>query len=342
MTWQAPLSQTAQVNLGTVDDAFIASGVTIATGVSAAIFGTGSGHDVLVYGTVTSAQNQAISLGTDPGINSAQNVAIKAGGHVQALGPGANALSIFGHDSMVVNQGLVASQDGHGIFMSAFGAANSTLTNSGTISAANDGVLHEISSTETLVLVNSGAISGGTASYAGADNARDLITNMGSMTGDVALNGGNDLYNGAQGLLVGKVFGGDGIDTIIGGKENDVFSGDAGNDTLAGGLGKDMLTGGADNDIFDFNSIKDSVKGASRDQILDFVHGQGDRIDLSTIDANTHTHGSQAFHSHGTHHVYGELRYKNHILSGDVNGDGHADFEIHVNAASLAKGDFVL
>ena len=27
---------------------------------------------------------------------------------------------------------------------------------------------------------------------------------------------------------------------------------------------------------------------------------------------------------------------------GEVNGDGKADFEIHVNASSLSKGDFVL
>jgi serralysin len=55
-----------------------------------------------------------------------------------------------------------------------------------------------------------------------------------------------------------------------------------------------------------------------------------------------HFIGSQAFHSHGSTHVYGELRYANHILQGDVNGDGKADFEVHVNAASLATGDFVL
>jgi serralysin len=99
------------------------------------------------------------------------------------------------------------------------------------------------------------------------------------------------------------------------------------------------------NDTFDFNSIKETVKGSSRDQILDFSHSQGDKIDLSTIDAKTHASGNQAFHFIGTHafaHHDGELRFANHILQGDVNGDGKADFEIHVNATSLVAGDFTL
>jgi len=37
-----------------------------------------------------------------------------------------------------------------------------------------------------------------------------------------------------------------------------------------------------------------------------------------------------------------ELRYAGHILRGDIDGNGTADFEIHVNAANLVKADFVL
>jgi hypothetical protein len=43
--------------------------------------------------------------------------------------------------------------------------------------------------------------------------------------------------------------------------------------------------------------------------------------------------------------VFGELRYANHVLKGDVNGDGHADFAIIMNAATLSAGpggDFLL
>ncbi len=38
----------------------------------------------------------------------------------------------------------------------------------------------------------------------------------------------------------------------------------------------------------------------------------------------------------------GDLRYANHLLQGDVNGDRRADFEISVNIASLLNTDFVL
>jgi Ca2+-binding RTX toxin-like protein len=163
--------------------------------------------------------------------------------------------------------------------------------------------------------------------------------------------GDDSLIGGADG---DQLFGGDGFDKLDGGADadrlsgggdDDVLIGGAGVDVLNGGLGTDFLTGGTEADNFDFNSIKDSVKGLDRDQILDFSHAEGDRIDLATIDANTHKGGNQAFHFIGAHkfgHHDGELRYKGNVLSGDVNGDGRADFEIHIDVASLLKGDFIL
>ena len=55
--------------------------------------------------------------------------------------------------------------------------------------------------------------------------------------------------------------------------------------------------------------------------------------------------GNQAFKfigAHGFDHHAGEMRYAHHVLQGDVNGDGKADFEIHVNASTLHAGDFIL
>ena len=162
---------------------------------------------------------------------------------------------------------------------------------------------------------------------------------------------GNDIINGNS--FFNLISGGLGNDVIDGAGGNDVLLGDAGNDTvsggsghdlLRGGTGKDSLTGGADDDIFKFSALADSKRGASRDVITDFSRVDGDTIDLGDIDARTGA-GDQAFHLIGTsgfHHVAGELRYAHHLLQGDVNGDGVADFEVHVNAAHLAKGDFVL
>jgi Ca2+-binding RTX toxin-like protein len=148
---------------------------------------------------------------------------------------------------------------------------------------------------------------------------------------------------------------GAGNDSLVGSNFSDDFRGNAGNDTLqglagidllTGGTGRDMLMGGAHNDIFDFNAPAESLVGGNRDRILDFNRGQGDKIDLSTIDADIRgTPGNQKFTFIGaaafTHHD-GELRFSSHVLQGDVNGDGRADFEIFVNAASLLKTDFML
>ena len=155
----------------------------------------------------------------------------------------------------------------------------------------------------------------------------------------------NDVLVGAAGA--DKLWGADGKDTLVGG---------IGRDTLTGGLGRDVLTGGTDKDVFDFNTIKESGKtGATRDVITDFQH-KIDDIDLVTIDARTNQTGNQKFGFIGTaafHHVAGELRYDTvnnpgsahdqTIISGDVNGDGVADFQIGLRGLKvLTAGDFVL
>ena len=160
-----------------------------------------------------------------------------------------------------------------------------------------------------------------------------------------------------------KVFGYDGDDDLDGGEGNDIIQGGNGNDflgggagadkllggfgvdALSGGAGKDTLTGDAGIDTFYFNAIGDSVKGKSRDVITDFLRSDHDLIGLEGIDANTHKAGDQKFHFIG-HKDFGEksaqLRFEKGIVSGDVNGDGKADFEIGVDVAKLTKGDFVL
>jgi VCBS repeat-containing protein len=127
---------------------------------------------------------------------------------------------------------------------------------------------------------------------------------------------------------------------------NDIIKGLGGNDFLTGGLGKDLLIGGKGKDTFDFNTTAESKKGGLRDIITDFSHKEGDKIDLSGIDANIKTKvdnkfvfiGSSAFHK-----IAGELHLVNGVLSGDINGDAKADFEIAITGAhNLVKADFIL
>jgi Ca2+-binding RTX toxin-like protein len=308
MTFKAPLSQTTAIFLNAGEDLFVGSDVTISVSGGFAVSGSGDSHVVLVYGTVISTTQDAISLGGNLG---AHNVTIKPGGHVQALVTFGTAIAVSSDGSTVVNQGLVASYDGYGVSMYGFNANSAQhLTNSGTIEAAKIGIVRGPSNaTETLIVNNSGVISGGDGSFGGNGGtppvARDIIINTGRMTGQISLDGGNDSYSGAAGHLAGKLFAGagndvaiggidndwleggtetdaltgnaghdrllgqDGNDTLNGGLGSDVLNGGIGNDRLFGGTGNDILAGGLNNDVFVFNT---ALNAANRDTITDFNH----------------------------------------------------------------------
>ena len=144
-----------------------------------------------------------------------------------------------------------------------------------------------------------------------------------------------------------------GNDVLYGFGGNDTLNGGAGNDQLFGGAGKDILTGGPDADVFHYTALSDSgITTATRDLITDFSQSDGDKIDLSAIDANTTTPGKQAFTFIGTNVTFtdhpGELRaYRTatgQIIEGDVNGDGKADFSIALqdplHQITLTSADF--
>ncbi|MBV9929733.1 MAG: cadherin domain-containing protein [Alphaproteobacteria bacterium] len=180
-------------------------------------------------------------------------------------------------------------------------------------------------------------------------NVRDGVTITGS--------NGSDTINGTASnpafrttAAEDTVSGGDGNDTIQGLGGDDILDGGNGKDTLTGGAGADRLTGGAGADQFVYNSVSEST-AAARDVITDFSHAQGDKIVLSGIDANSLAAGDQAFTFIGSAaftHVAGQLRFEgdghgNTIVSGDVNGDGVADFQIQlVGTIPLVASDFVL
>jgi serralysin len=169
-------------------------------------------------------------------------------------------------------------------------------------------------------------------------------------TGTNTLNGyeGDDVLSGGFGADV--LIGDTGADTLAGGDDTDTLTGGAGADTLTGGNHKDTLTGGTGTDRFVYTAISDSLVGTYADRITDFSHAQGDKIDLSAIDANAGTAGDQAFTFIGTalySGVAGQLRYYSDgtvtTIGGDTNGDGKSDFHIQLTGAiALVAGDFVL
>ena len=154
--------------------------------------------------------------------------------------------------------------------------------------------------------------------YRMAANVEDLL-----LTGRGAINGfGNGLAN----VMTGNA----GANTLSGG---------GGNDRLSGGGGADLLVGGAGADIFVFAS----ASGAHRDRIQDFTRGE-DRIQLSTFDADATRGGLQDFRYIGARDfaAAGDLRFANGQLSGDLDGDGRADFAVAIaRVAGLSNSDFI-
>lgn len=124
----------------------------------------------------------------------------------------------------------------------------------------------------------------------------------------------------------------------------------SGNDTLIGGAGQDSLTGGDGNDFFDFNALSEMGTTSTTDVIIDFVGGQ-DKIDLSTLDANTTndalTVTNDAFSSTlvAAFTGAGQLRFDSvaHVLYGNTDGDLSAEFAIQLTGVTtLSASDFIL
>ena len=188
---------------------------------------------------------------------------------------------------------------------------------------------------------------------AATNDGADLVAGTGAADAISGLSGNDTLFGFAG---ADQLFGGDGADRLSGGAGRDKIDGGTGNDLLDGGAARDLLTGGLGRDRFDFNAILDSGAGANRrDTISDFKHGQ-DRIDVSTIDANSANSGNDKFVWLGlasfTGHA-GELHavrinqpgtaQDRTIVEADSNGDGAADMQIVLlGLKTLTAKDFVI
>lgn len=195
---------------------------------------------------------------------------------------------------------------------------------------------------------------------AGFDILNDFSGLIGSAFDDVLSGSNFTVGNRLEGLkgadvLLGLAYddtliGGDGADQLDGGIDVDTLRGDAGADTLVGGSGGDQLTGGQGADRFVYLALSDSAPAfPQQDTITDFNRRQGDRIDLSALDADSTADGEQAFtwiDGFDFSGAAGELRQvedgRGVFLEADVDGDGIADFGVFVIGGLLRGADFAL
>ena len=261
-------------------------------------------------------------------------------------GDGIDTASYYGATTAVtVNLGAGTSSSGDaqgdtfsGIENASGGKAGDTLIGSAGINVLNgsegNDVLRGGAGADELI----GGTGSDTASYYGATTA--VTVNLQTGTGS-----DGDTLSGVE-----NVNGGKGGDSLTGNAGANALAGYEGNDTLRGGAGLDFLAGGTGADRFVYTALGDSAVGANADRITDFSHAQGDRIDLSAIDANTALAGNQAFSFIGSGlytGVAGQLRFAqsggNTTIAGDINGDGTSDFHIIVKGTiALQASDFVL
>jgi Ca2+-binding RTX toxin-like protein len=123
-----------------------------------------------------------------------------------------------------------------------------------------------------------------------------------------------------------------GNDTITGSRFKDNLIGGGGDDIIIGGGGADRLSGGTGADRFVYNAVSDSKTGIkTRDTITDFERSEGDKIDLSKIDANPKRRGNQKLMFIGSRQFTGkagEVRFSGGILEVDTNWDKKSDMQI--------------
>ena len=191
-----------------------------------------------------------------------------------------------------------------------------------------------------------------TLSYEGSNAGvtASLTTNTtsgGHGAGDVISNFENLLGSSLADNFIGSAV----ANVLTGGSGNDSMDGAAGNDTLRGGIGADQTTGGLGLDTFIWDDGEfGAMTTTGADRIVDFSTAQGDKINLSLVDANTTTTADNAFTFIGAaafSNVAGQLRYEvqgtNTIVMGDQDGNGAADFWIRLDGVVVpVAGNFVL
>ncbi|MEF8747646.1 MAG: cadherin-like domain-containing protein [Candidatus Accumulibacter propinquus] len=347
------------------------SGVTVSLAVSTAQATGGSGSDTLISIENLFGSASADKLTGNSGANSlaggAGNDTLDGGTGIDTLagGDGSDAYYVRDSGDVVSETNATASTGGTDTVYSTLSAYTLTANvENGRIlatTAANltgntlNNVLYAGAGNNVL---NGGSGSGtDTVSYVyGLAGTSGVTISLAVNTAQATGGSGSDTLISIENLIgsasADKLTGNSGANNLAGGSGNDTLDGGAGNDSLVGGAGKDLLIGSAGNDVFDFNALSEmGITIASGDVISDFVRSQ-DKIDLSTLDADTGIAGDQIFSApvvggsfSGVFANPGDLFFDSvaHVLYGNTDADAAAEFAIQLTGVStLAATDLFL
>jgi Ca2+-binding RTX toxin-like protein len=228
---------------------------------------------------------------------------------------------------------------------------------------------HDSSEGVVISLIDDTA-SGGTAAGDQLDNIENIIGSPygDQLTGDNQDNvlqgvDGNDTLRGygGQDVLVGGygtdtlygmdgfdtlygqagtdwLYGGDQTDDLFGQSDADHLFGEGGTDSLDGGAGADTLDGGAGADTFVWSFTSETgLTLGTMDQIMNFNFAEGDRIDLSTVDADVYAPGNQTFTFIGTAPFSGTPGEINYYYSG-----GNTIIQLQTGTSADIEGGIIL
>ncbi|MCS0628842.1 hypothetical protein NX786_05805 [Telluria mixta] len=297
----------------------------IYAGAGANVINGGAGTDTLSYAYATTTGTTGVTL--DLSLTNASGESVASG--ISGADRVSNIENVSGsryNDKLTGNSGANVLDGGAGADTLSGGLGNDTYY----VDNAGDVIVESSDATRGGVDVVIATVSRTLGSY-----QEKLYLN-----GSATINGtGNELAN----TLTGNA----GNNVLDGGAGADSLSGGAGDDILIGGAGKDTLKGDAGKDVFDFNALSEmGTTSATWDVIGDFTAGQ-DKIDLSTLDANTATTANDAFTeiiaATAAFTKAGQLKFANGVLYGNVDADADAEFAIQLTGVTtLGAADIVL
>ncbi len=302
---------------------------------SAPLTATGNALDNVLNGATNTAANTLIGLGGDDTyIVGAGDIVVEAAGGNDTVQSALISLNLASY-SLVENIVLTGT-----LAITATGNLGANRLDGAQNSAAN--VLNGGAGDDTYV-VGAGDV---VVEVAGQGNDRVLARSNFALPAAVSVE-----TIEANAGTIGLVLTGNKLaQTILGGAGKDTITGGGGGDALVGNGGFDTLKGTAGSaDRIRFLLPSDSAVGANRDLIQAFNPAEGDRIDLTAIDATVGVLGNQAFTFRGASAFTGvgsELRFSvsgsDSIIQGAITGKTVA-FEIRVQGTtSLVAGNFML